>query len=141
MTISCDTSGAEIRYTLDGSEPTPASPLYTGELTVEPGVTVKARAYADGMRPSEVAEYTVEGPKKLPTPIVYYTQDRHDCYTYIENIDEYPDGSILHGSISGNRDIDTYKSFGCIGPNVYPDDIYVSCEGWIDSDIGYARLR
>lgn len=44
VTLSSD-SGAEIRYTLDGSDPTPFSTLYTGPITVDHSLTLKAFAY------------------------------------------------------------------------------------------------
>lgn len=48
LVLSSATGGAEIRYTLDGSDPTPESELYTGPLDVTRPVTLKARAYLDG---------------------------------------------------------------------------------------------
>lgn len=38
--------GLEIRYTLDGSEPTAESPLWQGAVEVEPGSSVKLRSFA-----------------------------------------------------------------------------------------------
>ena len=59
VTISCATGAAEIRYTLDGSEPTASSRLYDGAFVITNSVTVKAKAFVDGMRPSATvqAEY------------------------------------------------------------------------------------
>ena len=59
IVISCATDGAEIRYTLDGSEPTDYSLLYNVAFTISSNTTVKAKAFVDGMRPSETvqAEY------------------------------------------------------------------------------------
>jgi len=59
IAISCATTAAEIHYTLDGSEPTETSALYDGSLAISSNTTVKAKAFADGMRPSETvqAEY------------------------------------------------------------------------------------
>ncbi len=54
ITLSCP-STKEIRYTLDGSEPTPASPLYTKPFTIASTTVVKARAYAKGLPPSFTA--------------------------------------------------------------------------------------
>ncbi len=45
--------GAEIRYTLNTSEPTEASPLYTGPIDVATGTCVKARVFAPGFLPSK----------------------------------------------------------------------------------------
>jgi fibro-slime domain-containing protein len=45
---------AEIRYTLDGSEPTAESPLYRTPLDFAATTTLKARAYQPGLHPSQV---------------------------------------------------------------------------------------
>lgn len=60
LTISCETEGASIYYTTDGTEPTNASTLYEGAITISTTQTVKAIAYK-GETASEVtsAEYTV----------------------------------------------------------------------------------
>lgn len=46
-------SGAEIRYTLDGSEPTTTSKLYTKSFNVFDTTVVKAKAFLSGKRASE----------------------------------------------------------------------------------------
>ena len=55
-----------IRYTLDGTEPTRRSALYTGSLTLQAGITtVRARAYAEGSEaqsPSNARRFTVREP-------------------------------------------------------------------------------
>jgi formylglycine-generating enzyme len=54
VTLSCSTEGAEIRYTLDGSDPTSTSTLYTQPLEINElgAVTVKAIAYKIDWLPS-----------------------------------------------------------------------------------------
>lgn len=54
ITIACDTPDAEIRYTTDGSDPTAASQLYTAPLVMHADCFVSARAFKEGMQPSEV---------------------------------------------------------------------------------------
>ena len=49
VTMATATSGVEIRYTLDGGEPTPHSALYTGPVTIKASAIVKARAYRPGV--------------------------------------------------------------------------------------------
>ncbi len=68
VTISCATAGATIRYTLDGSDPTESSTLYTGAILVNDDVTIKARAWKSGMNPSVVvtATYTYDVAQGAP---------------------------------------------------------------------------
>lgn len=55
--ITCADSLATIRYTLDGSQPTTVSPIYTGPITIASTKVIKAMAYntASGKLPSFVA--------------------------------------------------------------------------------------
>lgn len=46
--LSTATSGASIRYTLDGSLPTSASALYTGPITIDRSATLRAIAVKSG---------------------------------------------------------------------------------------------
>jgi hypothetical protein len=62
VTITCSTSEATIRYTLDGSEPTSSSTVYSGPIAVNSGtVTIKAKAFKSGMTESATvsATYTI----------------------------------------------------------------------------------
>jgi len=49
VTMSSATPGVEIRYTLDGTEPTPQSSLYEGPFTIAQSSRIKARAYRPGV--------------------------------------------------------------------------------------------
>ena len=55
VTITCSTEGAEIHYTLNGTDPTAESALYTGKFTVNSTTTVRAIAIKAGMNDSEIA--------------------------------------------------------------------------------------
>jgi len=70
VTIACATSGATIRYTLDGTEPTAESAEYTAAIALSATTTVKARAFADGMNASAVASatYMLTEPVDPPDP-------------------------------------------------------------------------
>ena len=64
VSIACDTDGATIYYTIDGTEPTTSSTKYTGAFTLSSNATVKAIAVKSGWNNSDVASasftYTVE---------------------------------------------------------------------------------
>ncbi|MCR5751961.1 MAG: DUF2341 domain-containing protein [Kiritimatiellae bacterium] len=68
VTLACAMDGASIYYTVDGSEPTEASALYTGPFEISATTTVKARAYAQNMSPSAVvvATYVCQAPVQRP---------------------------------------------------------------------------
>jgi hypothetical protein len=77
VNLSSATSGAKIYYTIDGSEPTAESALYSGPLSVITGTTLKAIAVAKGLTDSAVltASYTpmltVATPRASPPAGVY----------------------------------------------------------------------
>ena len=54
VTITSATSGATIRYTLDGTEPTTGSAVYSTALSVSVTTTVKAKAWKTGLAVSNV---------------------------------------------------------------------------------------
>lgn len=58
VTITCATSGAQIRYTTDGSTPTGASSLYSAPITLASTTTLKAIGIKSGLTNSPVATKT-----------------------------------------------------------------------------------
>lgn len=67
LTLTTAEPGAEIRYTLDGTVPTTASPRYTTPLNIDRTLRVRARAFAPNRAPGPVAgaAYTLVGPTAL----------------------------------------------------------------------------
>ncbi|MCK9478900.1 MAG: chitobiase/beta-hexosaminidase C-terminal domain-containing protein [Firmicutes bacterium] len=57
VSLSCDTAGAEIRYTTDSTEPTENSALFDEPLTITGYTMVKAKAFKDGLTPSPTASF------------------------------------------------------------------------------------
>jgi hypothetical protein len=55
VTLACATSGATIRYTTNGSDPTATSSIYSGPFTLTSSATVKARGFKSGSNDSGVA--------------------------------------------------------------------------------------
>jgi hypothetical protein len=69
VTITTPTAAAVIRYTTDGSYPTPSSRLYTAPLNVATTTTLRARAYASQMTESSIASATyVFAMQRVATP-------------------------------------------------------------------------
>ena len=53
VTITCETPSAEIRYTLDGSEPSTSSTLYNGTINITSSATLTAKAFKTGWTDSD----------------------------------------------------------------------------------------
>ena len=83
VTMSSRTEGAAIRYTLDGSEPTEASLLYTEPFVITESCPIRARAFKDGFPPSPVVSRTAH--KLFFQPSVEKAGLQKGCrYTYHE---------------------------------------------------------
>ncbi len=101
VTISCATSGAIIHYTLDNSEPTESSSVYSNPIHIANTTTLKARAFKSGWTPSSIVSgsYTITGtiatPTFGPSPGTYTTaQDvTINCTTSGANIHYTTNGS------------------------------------------------
>lgn len=52
--INCSTPNSDIYYTLDGKEPTRNSTFYKGEFTIKKSCTIKAIAYRDNYKSSDI---------------------------------------------------------------------------------------
>lgn len=58
VVLRFEQTGTQIRYTLDGREPSEQSPVYRAPLVLTEQTTVKARAFGTGFLPSETVEAT-----------------------------------------------------------------------------------
>ena len=70
VTITCETEGARIYYTTDGSDPTADSTLYTGAFTLTESATVKAIAVKDGCPASEIVTATFTKAEPAAAPVI-----------------------------------------------------------------------
>ncbi len=90
VTISCATTGANIYYTIDGTEPTSESTAYTSAITVSSTTTIKAIAYV-GNEASTVATATYH----------FCSADNPYTVTQALNFTEYPaNGIYVSGIVS-----------------------------------------
>lgn len=72
VTLACETAEASIFYTLDGTDPTAESTLYSAPFTLDATTIVKAIAVKEGMLNSAIAEATFT--KVEPVTTVSYTR-------------------------------------------------------------------
>ena len=123
VALSCRTAGAVIRYTLDGTEPTEASPLYEGPFRIDASCTIRARAFRDGLQPSPAVSRTAH--KLFYQPTADRNGLRPGCrYTFhtanfkrISQVEPDPaeaTGTMPEPSIAGAGDVDhfAYLFFG-----------------------------
>lgn len=83
LTVTIDpgtSSGATIRYTTDGSNPTAASPIYSGPLVLNSSATVKARTFVDGKHPSFITTATYEITSQDPKVEFHLSNDYNSEY-------------------------------------------------------------
>jgi len=109
VSLSTITTGATIRYTLNGSEPTESSLLYTTPITIIQDTTLKAKAFKTGYTPSTVATFNyqvlvVENPISTLESGYYYYGTTTELYSqtvgstirYTTNGTEPNESSILY---------------------------------------------
>ena len=78
VTLHTDTSNTDIRYTLDGSEPTGSSLLYSNGFSVSSNTIVKAKAFKSGLNPSSTsaANFTFNDGSVNQLPIIDAGEDK-----------------------------------------------------------------
>ncbi|MBW1710149.1 MAG: chitobiase/beta-hexosaminidase C-terminal domain-containing protein [Deltaproteobacteria bacterium] len=60
LTVTCGTPEAGIFYTIDKTDPTPASLPYSGPIEVSHSMTVSVRGFKSGWSPSEIVRAAFE---------------------------------------------------------------------------------
>lgn len=108
VSISGIESGATVRYTTDGTLPTATrGTVYAGEFTLSALVantTVKAIAYADGKKNSEVAEATVNVVLKPRMPEVTWKIGETTYTAANDGSYEVPAGTVLNiKAVNGDK--------------------------------------
>lgn len=95
LKLSAD-SGTQIRYTLDKSEPTQDSTLYSSQVSIPEGAVLKAKSFKSGYLPSDTMVYR----NQVPT-FVWESVDTSDS-----SIDKYacynPDTKKYYAKLSNN---------------------------------------
>lgn len=83
--LQCSTPGAVIHYTLDGTEPTEQSPVYTSPLKLNKSITIRAKATKEGFQPSRT--YSIRATKAELRPATAITPSHNGVrYKYYEGM-------------------------------------------------------
>lgn len=113
VSVTSTTPGADIRYTVDGSDPDENSAQYTSQISIDTTTTLKARAFRTGMTSSAIAEaiYTIDFPDvaapEIDPPAGTYTTDQQVSISsatsgaaiyYTTDGSEPTDGSALYSA-------------------------------------------
>ena len=119
ISISCETEGATIYYTTDGTEPSKESSVYNAPFTVSGDATVKAFAVLDGFTDSEVAVAEYE----IPVLAKYgYVKSITSGKTYLL----YNDGRAINGVLNSG-------AYGYMQTDEVAEE-----EGYINADVDCA---
>ncbi len=139
--ISTETPNSEIRYTLDGSDPTQTSTLYTLPFNIASTKTISAKAFGTGLSPSNIARATYTLSSALPLVRISSTDaqsgeggdtanivfSRTGSNTNALNIIYTVSGSSISGvdyqSLSGRIEIPSGQSSATLTINSIDDNI------------------
>lgn len=81
VTLHVDMPNSRIYYTMDGSAPTETeSPLYQTPISITETAVVRARAFVEGMLPSEVVTHTYLFRDEAQLPILSLATDPHHLW-------------------------------------------------------------
>ncbi len=118
VTLASATSGATIRYTVDGSTPTETNgTVYTGPVTVGTNVTLKAIAYASGYSDSSVASasYTFSTTVSVATGFYNVPMSVSETGTFTATVDAVPSLSPSNTTVALCSGAQTaYTGLACI---------------------------
>ncbi len=108
VTDQTNPAGAVMRYTIDGSDPTEASSIYSGAFTVNRGETLnlRVRAFAANWLPSVIysGSYTVTGQVSLATPVFTPAAGVYTSIQYVTlNTNSDPVGATLRYTTDGSE--------------------------------------
>ncbi len=133
VTIETETEGAEIYYTLDGSDPVENGDLYDGEIELTGTTTVKAVAMLDGWNNSAVAEatFTAIDPNAPTATITFDNKSKRIEYTESKQV--WSENGVTFTN-------DKAKSTTNIGDYFNPVRLYKSSTITISSEREFSRI-
>ena len=127
VTLACATTGSTIYYTTDGSDPTSSSNEYTGAITVDHTMTIKAIAVKTGWEDSDVASatYTINLPPAVEAP-VFSPNGGSFSAPQVVTITSATEGAVIYYTTNGN-DLDPLGANGASLTNGQSVTLTSSC--------------
>lgn len=136
VTITSLIEGATIHYTVDGTEPTSASPVYSDDLVFTQACVVKAIVSATGYNDSEVASAEVVIKSKLSIPTISVTRNADNSVITLAGAVE---GTSIYFNFTGSDDATISQVYVDTIPVVLtePATVYAFVSGgdYINSDL------
>jgi hypothetical protein len=80
--LKSPTMDAQIRYTIDGTEPNENSPIYTGPIDVSSNITLKVKAFKQGMQSSDTVTENYKLSSAYPESLHNYEDSKDEYWTY-----------------------------------------------------------
>ncbi len=96
VSIECATLGVTIYYTLDGTEPNSASPIYTKPITIDETTIIKAKAFRSGMQDSKTANATYIMDLRVAEPIFTVPSGTYESAQFVSISCDTPDATIRY---------------------------------------------
>lgn len=101
VSLATTTQGATIRYTLDGSDPSPTSEAYATPLVLTQDTTVRAQAFKSGMRESDVAKGAYVVTLKVAPPVADPGTGAYER-TVTVRLSTTTEGAVVHYTTDGS---------------------------------------
>ena len=115
VSISCATDGATIRYTLDETDPTESSAIYSAPISVSATTTVKAKAFKSGYTASSIATATYTFPSLVTIAEARALADNE--YALVQGVVTFIDGRNVYIQ-DATAGIDLYLNTSASGINM-----------------------
>lgn len=140
IAITSTTSGATIRYTLDGAEPTERSAVYQVPFLLTATTTVKARAFKAGMNASSAASaaYTMDAAGAAGTPAIVPAGGRFTVQQTVAI--QAPAGAVVRYTTDGRDPTDTDPAIGPSGTIVVDRSMVLKVRAW-DASLSPSAVR
>ena len=126
--ISAGEPEAEIRFTLDGSDPDYFAPLFTGDIPIDRTTKVKARVYVEGKLPGPVATHTYFIGQNIDMPVISISTNHDNLWEFPYGIFQPHESTIRGREVpvaieyfdeSGSREFSYQAGIRIFGTTIY----------------------